>query len=708
MSRRRRLRLASVVACAAAVAVSAVGVGWSSAGSSVVNASRRVPAPRSAPDGALGSFTALGSGLNNVVYALALRGDDTLYVGGEFTAASGGGANSLNRIAAWDDTWIPLGTGAGNGVNNLVSALAVRGDDTLYIGGLFDAAAGQPAGSLSKIGAWDDTWVRLGSGLNDWVRALEVSRDDTVYVGGHFTAATGGAANSLNRIAAWDDTWIPLGGGLNNIARSLAVREDDTLYVGGQFTAQYGGAGNSLRHVGAWDDTWMPLGSAASNGLDSSASAVAVFRDDTAMFGGGFSASTSGTALNRIAGWRAGWAPFVAASGNGLNSTVDAIVTDDTRGLVYVGGWFDKAVGGTAGSLRYVTAWDAGIRAWIPLTVAGGANGVSVASVGGLPNVVALALDDSVLYLGGNFTTAGGVAGFGNIARWTWDPPQGSNAATAMQGTSVQVSGEGLVGIPGTGAVTVGAQPVSYARDDSAHLTLDIPLSLAAGTHAIQVNAAGGWGDIGTVQVTLTPVDPPAPTPAAAPLDVHAVAGDASAVVSWTEPATAGSYPIGFYQATSTPAGGTCLVAAPATQCTVSGLRNGVAYAFTVRALTGAGWGVVSDPSNAVTPSAPMRPSIVISGSRDPADSRVVLVRGSTVGLAGEEVIAWTRTGQAPFVEGTVPRIVAEDGNFTWSRRARRSLDVFFAHGMTRSNVVSIPAPAAPRMWHAPEHVVSR
>ena len=171
---------------------------------------------------------------------------------------------------------------------------------------------------------------------------------------------------------------------------------------------------------------------------------------------------------------------------------MDAIVTDDTRGLVYVGGWFDKAVGGTAGSLKYVTAWDAAIRAWIPLTVAGGANGVSVASVGGLPNVVALALDDSVLYLGGNFTTAGGVAGFGNIARWTWDPPQGSNAATAMQGTSVQVSGEGLVGIPGTGAVTVGAQPVSYARDDSAHLTLDIPLSLAAGTHAIQVNAAGG------------------------------------------------------------------------------------------------------------------------------------------------------------------------------------------------------------------------
>lgn len=140
----------------------------------------------------------------------------------------------------------------------------------------------------------------------------------------------------------------------------------------------------------------------------------------------------------------------------------------------------------------------------------------------------------------------------------------------------------------------------------------------------------------------------------------------------------------------------------------MSGLGNGVAYAFTVRALTGAGWGVASDPSDAVTPSAPTRPSIVISGTRDSADSRVVVVRGSTVGLVGEEVTAWTRTGQAPFVEGTVPRIVAEDGSFTWSRRARRSLDVFFAHGMTRSNVVSIPAPAGPRVWHAPEHVVSR
>ncbi|MFM9134070.1 MAG: fibronectin type III domain-containing protein [bacterium] len=704
MAGRSNRMVVSSALCATALAVSAVSAGWSSAEpAGAYRAAHRV-APRSAPDGALGSFSPLGSGLNNVVWALALRGDDTLYVGGEFTSSNGGAANSLNRIAAWDDTWIPLGAGASNGVSNLVTALAVRGDDTLYVGGNFDSAAGQPAGSLNRIAAWDDTWISLGSGanngLNDWVRTLAVSGDDTVYVGGHFTSSTGGAANSLNKIAAWDDTWVALGSGagngLNDIVRTLALLDDDTLFVGGAFTLSTNGAVNSLRKAAAWDDTWIPLGSGANNGLDSSPSASAVFRDDTVLFGGGFSASAGGSPLKKIAGWRGGWSAFVSASGNGLDSTVDAIVTDDTRGLVYVGGWFAKATGGTAGSLNYITAWDAGINAWIPFTVAGGANGVSVASVGQYPNVVALALDDSVLYLGGNFTTAGGVAGFGNVARWAWDPPQGSNAVTAAPGTSVQVSGEGLVGIPPIGAVTLGAQPVTYVRDDSTHLTLNVPVGMAPGTHAISVNAVGGPGDIGTVQVPATPVDPPAPTPAGPPLQTKAVAGDGSAVVSWTEPATAGSYPVSYYQASSSPGGGTCLVAAPITQCSVSPLKNGVSYTFTVRALTGAGWGTPSAPSDPVTPIAPARPSLVISGSRDPADGRFVLVTGSAVGLTGQEVTAWVRRGRGPFRQGVAPRIVGEDGSFTWRRWALGPVEVYFAHGVTRSNVVLIPAAGLP------------
>lgn len=105
------------------------------------------------------------------------------------------------------------------------------------------------------------------------------------------------------------------------------------------------------------------------------------------------------------------------------------------------------------------------------------------------------------------------------------------------------------------------------------------------------------------------PGDPPS-----APLQVAAVAGDASAVVSWKRPASEGTYPITDYRVTASPGGQTCLVKAPRLTCTVSDLVNGSPYTFTVAALNGAGWGPESEFSEAVTPRrAAMRPGKPLS-----------------------------------------------------------------------------------------------
>lgn len=85
-------------------------------------------------------------------------------------------------------------------------------------------------------------------------------------------------------------------------------------------------------------------------------------------------------------------------------------------------------------------------------------------------------------------------------------------------------------------------------------------------------------------------------------MSAAATAGDGSATVSWAAPSDSGSFPITHYQVESSPRGGTCLVAAPATSCEVTGLTNGTTYTFTVRALNGAGWGDYSSPSNPVRP----------------------------------------------------------------------------------------------------------
>jgi hypothetical protein len=73
---------------------------------------------------------------------LALRGND-LYAGGAFTGAGG---RSTNWIAKWDgNVWSALGSG----VNNPVYALAVSGD-ALYAGGDFTSAGSHISGFVAK------------------------------------------------------------------------------------------------------------------------------------------------------------------------------------------------------------------------------------------------------------------------------------------------------------------------------------------------------------------------------------------------------------------------------------------------------------------------------------------------------------------------------------------------------------------------------
>jgi hypothetical protein len=104
------------------------------------------------------------------------------------------------------------------------------------------------------------------------------------------------------------------------------------------------------------------------------------------------------------------------------------------------------------------------------------------------------------------------------------------------------------------------------------------------------------------VDVVFGPSAPPGQ-----PTNVVATAGDASAGLTWSAPATGGavtSYTITPYIG-STAQTPTVISGLPApTSGTVTGLTNGTTYTFTVTASNGAGTGPASAPSNSVTPSA--------------------------------------------------------------------------------------------------------
>ena len=139
------------------------------------------------------NWSALGSGMDNAVRALAVSGTD-LYAGGLFTYATNGTSTavSANHIAKWDGTaWSALGSG----VNSTVFALAVSGT-SLYAGGFFNYATNGTSTAVSAdyIASWNGTaWSALGSGMNGSVYALALS-DTNLYAGGLFTTAGGKSA----------------------------------------------------------------------------------------------------------------------------------------------------------------------------------------------------------------------------------------------------------------------------------------------------------------------------------------------------------------------------------------------------------------------------------------------------------------------------------------------------------------------------------
>lgn len=103
-------------------------------------------------------------------------------------------------------------------------------------------------------------------------------------------------------------------------------------------------------------------------------------------------------------------------------------------------------------------------------------------------------------------------------------------------------------------------------------------------------------GNVGDGYIVLSYSPLRAPSAPAAPT---VEAGDGSVRVSWAAPSDDGGSPVTGYTVLGSPTG-SCVVVG--TSCTVSGLTNGTAYAFTVRPRNAVGEGVTSAASSPVTP----------------------------------------------------------------------------------------------------------
>ncbi len=338
------------------------------------------------------NWTALGSGMNDQVYALAVSGSN-VYAGGKFTMAGG---VSVGCVARWDGkSWSALGSG----LNGYVYSLAVSGTN-LYVGGSFSTAGGSSAHNVAK---WNGTaWSALGSGIGEspfysgQVMALAVAGTN-LYVGGSFGHA--GFATAYN-IARWDGiTWSALSAGTSGNAPSPTVyalaTSGSNVYVGGDFITAGGFPAN---HIARWDGSlWHNLGEGMSGANSCSVYSLAVAGTNLYAVGLFPNAGASTNANTDVARWNgSSWSPLglgVYAGTNYYPSVHAAAVYGND---LIIGGDFTKA--GGSGTNRNAASR---IARWNGVAWSGLGSGMNT-------NVQALAISGNDLYVGGKFTTAGG------------------------------------------------------------------------------------------------------------------------------------------------------------------------------------------------------------------------------------------------------------------------------------------------------------
>lgn len=461
-------------------------------------------------------------GQHSQVSSIALGPDGTVYAGGVFSTI---GANSAqrNHLVALDPTTGNATTWNPNPqspppptTNTFVSALAIGGDGTVYVGGYFKRIGTNQADRLN-LAAIDPltgaatSWNPHPSGL---VFTL-AQRAETVYAGGDFGLVGGEVRENIAALRVSDGTltnWNPgatcVPANVVRCVQELAVGPDGTIYAGGNFETI--GANEAQRNgVAALDPAtanataWNP--NPRFGDERGGVGALAFSGNGTVYGGGGFDTIGANAAsrdniaeIDLQTGNATAWNP---RANNGPvplpgdpSPGVSALALGPD-GTVYAGGVF-KQVGANRASRRNLAAIDpltANATAWNPNPTGNGEEGEP-------SRVMALAVGPAgTVYVGGAFQTIGANAASrrhlaaispstGTATSWNPDAEDGSVYAVAVASDGTVYVGGNFRYVGANQTVSHGLAALEPASGDA--ITAFWPKPLWA-PHALLATADG-------------------------------------------------------------------------------------------------------------------------------------------------------------------------------------------------------------------------